>query len=420
MRANAALPTARWILACATLAAVCTSCTAAPAHPAAPKALIAAPGHGLAAPGCTTATASAPGLKTVRTSYLHVGGSPYAVVVTPDGRWAFASLGDSVAVLRTSPTLSLVHTIALAVPPASAQDEVLTSDGRYLLVAADYGAVVINVARAERGAPDAVLGTLSAPVTGQSPTQITNMNSATQAAVTPDGQYAFVTLEYANVAAVFDLGRALAHGFTASDFVGDIPLGTTATGLAVAPGGRWLYAVSQFARPGSLAAGRADRQMGSLSVISVARAETDPAASVLAAVPAGCQPVRVITSANGDEVWVTARESDAVLCFSAAALHSSPSRALVADVPVGEAPVGLVLVRGGTRMVVADSNRFGRRGVTSNLAVLSVQAARATLLGNAPAGQFPRQFALAPGGATLYATDYDSGQLQTVDVATLP
>jgi DNA-binding beta-propeller fold protein YncE len=92
----------------------------------------------------------------------------------------------------------------------------------------------------------------------------------------------------------------------------------------------------------------------------------------------------------------------------------------VADVPVGEAPTGVVLVRGGTRMVVADSNRWGQRGAVANLAVLSVQASRATLLGYVPASQFPRQFALAPSGTTLYVTDYDSGQLQTVDVASLP
>ena len=180
MRANATLLAARRLLGWTALAAVCASCTAGPAHSAprrtaAPQAVIAAHGHGLAAPGCTTVTAPAASLRTVRTSYLRVNGSPYAVVVTPDGRWAFASLGSSVAVLRTGPALSLVRTIALDVAPGQAQDEVLTGDGRYLLVAAGNGAIVIDVARAERGAPGAVLGALSAPVTGKSATQIVAM-----------------------------------------------------------------------------------------------------------------------------------------------------------------------------------------------------------------------------------------------------
>jgi hypothetical protein len=55
--------------------------------------------------------------------------------------------------------------------------------------------------------------------------------------------------------------------------------------------------------------------------------------------------------------WVTARESDDVLCFAAAALRTGPARALVAVVRVGEAPVGLMLVGNGTLLVVADSNR---------------------------------------------------------------
>ena len=56
---------------------------------------------------------------------------------------------------------------------------------------------------------------------------------------------------------------------------------------------------------------------------------------------------------------MTARASDDLLCFSAARLAAPPSRALVAVVRVGEAPVGLAAARGGSLIVVADSNRYG-------------------------------------------------------------
>ena len=59
-----------------------------------------------------------------------------------------------------------------------------------------------------------------------------------------------------------------------------------------------------------------------LEVISLRRAERDPARSVVAAVQAGYLPVRVITSADGTVVWVTARASDALLAYSAARLRS--------------------------------------------------------------------------------------------------
>jgi 6-phosphogluconolactonase (cycloisomerase 2 family) len=73
--------------------------------------------------------------------------------------------------------------------------------------------------------------------------------------------------------------------------------------------------------------------------------------------------------------------------------------------------------------VVADSNRFGYPGASAYLAVVSVAAAlagRPALLGYVRAGKFPRQFALASGGRTLYVTNFDSGQLERLTVGTLP
>ncbi|HXW45947.1 MAG TPA: hypothetical protein VEL03_14225, partial [Streptosporangiaceae bacterium] len=163
--------------------------------------------------------------------------------------------------------------------------------------------------------------------------------------------------------------------------------------------------------------------IGTLTVISVARAEQDPAHSIVARTVAGCNPVRVITSANGSVVWVTARASDALLAFSAARLLTDPGHALLADVRVGELPVGLALVRGGSLVVVADSDRFDVPGARSSLAVVDVAdalAGRPALLGYLPAGGFPREMALEPGGATLLVTNYSSGQLEAVDVAALP
>jgi DNA-binding beta-propeller fold protein YncE len=219
---------------------------------------------------------------------------------------------------------------------------------------------------------------------------------------------------------VFRLRQALVHGFGKSDFVGTIPAGLAPVGLAVSPDGRRLYATSEAqrgARPSGLGS------PGTLAVIDVRRAETDPAGSVVTTVVAGCSPVRVAVSADGSLVWVTARGSDSLLGFSTVRLISDPVHALVARVRVGEAPVGLALVAGGTRIVVADSDRFGEPGASADLAVVSVPAAlaaRPALLGYVRAGGFPREMALAPDGRTLLVTNFSSRQLEMVSLAGLP
>jgi hypothetical protein len=105
------------------------------------------------------------------------------------------------------------------------------------------------------------------------------------------------------------------------------------------------------------------------------------------------------------------------------ALQTDPARALVAIVRVGEAPVGLMLVRNGSLVVVADSNRFGTSGATSDLSVVSVAAALAgkpSAVGLIPAGKFPRDMALEPGGQRLLVSNYASGQLEAVSVPSIP
>ena len=222
---------------------------------------------------------------------------------------------------------------------------------------------------------------------------------------------------------MFNLGAALSRGFGLADHVGSIPLELAPVGITVSPDGRWLYATSEVASRGTgTGAPGGASSAGTLTVIDLRRAETDPAASVVATVDAGCQPVRVTTAADGTRVWVTARASDDLLCFAAARLVSDPKRALVAAVRVGEAPVGLAAVRGGSLVVVADSNRFGASGATSDLDVVNVAAAlagRPAVVGHIRAGLFPRDMTLAPDG-TLLVSNFDSGQVEAVDVATVP
>jgi DNA-binding beta-propeller fold protein YncE len=355
---------------------------------------------------CDTAVAAAPVLGAVSQAAVPVPGSPFSVVATPDGRWSFVTLNSAVEVLSNrSPAPVADRQVSV---PGTPQGEQLTNDGRYLLVADGSGAVVIDVARAEDGAAGAVLGTLSSPA-GQ---------GAVEVAVSPDDRFAFVTLELSDSLAVFDLHKALASGFGPADFAGTVPLGTAPVGLAVSPDGRWIYATSESARGAATA-----QAAGTVTVIGLRQAEIRPSDAVASTVSAGCSPVRVVTSADGKVVWVTARGSDAVLAFSAAALRTDPGHALLARVQVGEAPVGLALSGDGQRLVVADSDRFSAKGATANLAVVNVRAAlagRPALLGLIPAGAFPREMTVIPRTDTLLVTDYLAEQVQAVNLATAP
>lgn len=372
-----------------------------------------------AQPTCTAATQSARSLPAAATAMTRAsppgviagsaGGSPFGVAVTPGGQWAFVSVGTGLGVLRLSAggPADLVRWINL---PDSTAGVALSRDGRYLLLAGGNGATVVSVSAAEQGGSQAVLGELSAPVGS-------GAINAIEVAVSADGRYAFVSLEYSHQIAVFHLATAVADGFSGGDgYVGGIPTRAYPVGLAVSPGGQWLYATSEVQNPHT--------QVGTLAVISVKKAESDPGASVVATVTAGCNPVRVITSAHGSVVWVTARASDALLAFSSARLRTDPAHALLADVKVGEAPVGLALVKSGSLIVVADSDRFSAAGKAASLAVVDVPDALAgqsdALVGYLPAGQFPRDIAASPDGGTVLVANYASGQIETVNPAALP
>ncbi len=100
-------------------------------------------------PGCTTAATSARYLRASR-AMIRVGGEPFGVAVTPDGRYVFVSRATSgVQVYRAGRGLALTWVRSVTVP-GPLLGEALTSGGRYLLVASNRGAVVIDVAPGNR------------------------------------------------------------------------------------------------------------------------------------------------------------------------------------------------------------------------------------------------------------------------------
>jgi YVTN family beta-propeller protein len=362
-------------------------------------------------------------------------GSPFAVTPTPDGRYAFASLSgatNGIAIIKQSGTSSSL--VRVLPTDGGAFGLTVSADGKYLLdtvqpvgnATSPQGVQIINIKKAIAGKPDAILGTVpTAP--GSGPIEVAFSN---------DERYVFVTNEDNETVSVIDFREALATGASASSVVGNIPVEEAPVGLAFSPDGRYLYISNEAANstdpgynpnacntPTGVGTGTTPGPEGTLTVVSLQKAERDPADSVLASVYAGCSPVRVILSDDGKIAWVTARAEDDVLAFSTSRLLTDPSHALISRTPVGVAPVGIQLFDHDRLIAVADSNRFttGQAGTVSILdyrKALNGAGAGATV-GTFVAGDFPRQWGLTNDDRYLYLTEFSSNTLTVFPVKNL-
>jgi DNA-binding beta-propeller fold protein YncE len=323
----------------------------------------------------TTAFATARPLSCVHPRWTAIEGKPFDAAVAGD--FGFVSYGNGLAVMNTAKSPpQTVHQI----PLASAQGEALTPGKKYLLVTGGRGAAVFKVSDLIRGKTHP-LKLLNSP----------GGRHAVEVAVTPDGRFAFVTLQHSNQVAVFDLSRALASRAYESTPVRKVDVGPNPIGIAAAPGGSYLYVAT------GLGDSCKPSGKGSLVVLDAARAEgRAPGPPVKDKVGTGSGLARVIISHDGKDVWATAGCGNTLQAYSAAQLIHDPQNAQIAQVDVGQAPLGLVMVDQGKQIVLADSDRY-HTGAQSDLALIDVSKARAhkpAILGTIKSGNVPRQFAL--------------------------
>jgi DNA-binding beta-propeller fold protein YncE len=354
---------------------------------------------------CGEAAVLGRSLPMAQSRMLGLPGSPDGIATTRDGRLSFVALQTGVpriAVIENDPSGErLLRTIVV---PAYASGMNVTPDGRYALGAAGRGALVLDIAAARSGVGRVLLGWLAAPagVAGAGP-------GAAEIAVSRDARYVFVTLEGAGAVAVFDLDAASSHAFRGG-FLGAVPVGAGALGITVSPDGDSLYEVSEAGIGGPA------HQRGLLNVLNLRRAVSDPERSVIATATAACAPVRVAVSPDGVTVWVTARDANALLGFSAVALRRDPTHARVSVTRVGARPLGLALANGGRIVLVADSN--GSQQTRSRLSVVQVAAGEPRLLGWVAAGELAD--AVSATGALALVTNSKSNQLQALAARSLP
>jgi len=364
--------------------------------------------------------------------FVEMPGHPFQVVPSSDGCWFFVSVLSSnprslngVAVLRReNGRASVVRMIPVEPQPTGM---VLTHDGTLLVVSDDEQVVFMDTERMRSGKGDPILGYLS---DGEG-------SSSVYANCTRDDRWLFVSDEWTQTITVIDLARARSGGFKPDAIVGKIPVGRAPVALTFSPDQRYLYTTSQVAAKdwgwkaecvpegGDPAAASPTEAQGAVVVVDVERAKQDPAHSVVARVPAGCHPVRLALSAQGNVAFVTARKSNTMLAFDTAKLLADSTRARIGAVPVGTAPVGVAVGRAGGRevVVVANSNRFGGTAAPAeSLSVIDaaqVGAGAAAVIGRIPAGGFPRELRVIDDGRTLVVTNYNSNTVELVDLERL-
>jgi DNA-binding beta-propeller fold protein YncE len=364
-------------------------------------------------------------------SFVQLPGHPFSTVSTPDGCWLFVSLNSSnpkstngVAVLsRAGGQITLKRVFQVEAEPTGMT---ITHDGK-LLIAADGDYVVfLDVSRMIEGRGDPILGYI----------KDADFAGSVYVNTTADDRFLFISDENVETVTVVNLQRARAEGFKETATVGKIPTGLAPIALTFSPDGRWLYTTSEIA-PESFgwpveckpegadpATAKPRYPQGAIIVVDVQKAETDPAHSAVARVPAGCSPVRLAIAPDGGRVYVTARNNNALLAFDTARLLSDAAHARVGNVPVGSAPVGVAVVNGGRQVVITNSNRFSR-DQTARQTLTVIDAARvgegqAAIAGSVPAGIFPREFGQSPDGQTLYAANYNSNELEVIDLKRMP
>lgn len=360
---------------------------------------------------------------------IELPGEPFAAVPSADGCTIFASLSSAapgssagVAVLsRRDGRVSLQRIVPLAGSPGGLA---LTHDGKVLVVANGANVAFLDVQRLGGGKKNPVLGYWSEPH---------GASMQIYAVVTSDDHYVFVSNEAAGRIGVLDLAAMRRTRFRKLTAVATIAVGASPVGLALSADERHLFATSQSVqsrgwpkrcrREGSPQA-PPDHTEGAIAVIDVARAVTGSENAVVKWVGAGCNPVRVAISPEGERVYVTARGSDTLLTFPSTGLMAPGVQPEPVKVPVGNAPVGLAVIDGGRQIVVTNSNRFGGQSpVGASLYVIDAgrPAGDSTaLLGVLPAKGFPREIHSTADGQTLLVTNFTGRTLEILDLRRKP
>jgi DNA-binding beta-propeller fold protein YncE len=261
----------------------------------------------------------------------------------------------------------------------------------------------------------------------------------------PDGKYVFSANEYGMVqgqrgsVGIISVDTDRRGNVTHPHTIRQIPVGDVVPSLTISPDGSRIYVATELVPSQQLRliagadnpelvrhdcvqkAGTVARANGFITIIDTLRS-IDPAGNaILSQVAAGCSPVRLTENADSSELYVSARGSNEILCFSPRLLESDPEHALLRLLPsAGIAPVGIRLFNKDRMLAVANSNRFAEANET--VAIFDLSETKGSTRTTNPlspiqswsAGLFPRNIAVSASGRVLYLANYTSRTLQII------
>jgi DNA-binding beta-propeller fold protein YncE len=357
--------------------------------------------------GCAVSRTPVATFGPVRSSFVHLSGQPYGLAVTPNNQSAFVSTDNPPSLRQYSlkgsvpvqkgPNWWRSSSVGAALATQQPGGLALSRSGSVLVVATANGAAVFKV-ESPRNTPLSLklIGDLMSP--GSQPLEV---------ALSPNGRFVFLSNHVGSGSLiVFDLHSALIHGFGPKDLVGSVSLGSLAGGMTFSPDGSYLYVVSEERSTAE--------SFGSLTTLRIATLEKSPSRAVVSTVNSGCGSVRVVATASA--VYVSARNTNSLLSYSASALVNDPNAALREVVDVGGSPIGLETVNHAKGLVVADA--LG--GTGGALAALRIgRTGDLAIAGYVRSGMYPREMTISPDGRRLLVGDWQSDQLQVLQVNAL-
>jgi len=340
-------------------------------------------------------------------------GAPFGVVASHDSRHLFVTVaaGEKGLAAYDIGDGGLVRSgfVALDGLPA---DFALTPDEGLAVVASGAHVYFVDTAKLLAGGQDAVLGHMELSQT------------SVNAAVSPDGRFAFVAEEGDGVITVVDLDKIRVGSIGTSAVIGRINVGLSPIAIVFSKDGQWIYVSVEAAADGlnwpnacDDETGRgAPHAQGAVITLKAAAAEAGAGRAVVGIAAAGCEAVRLRLSDDGAKAYVTARGSGEVVVLDTASLPGKLSRVAGMTAPVGPSPVGIT--GDGKRLFIALSNRFKQARGASSVVVVDPQTLAVT--GSIPAGVFPREVTITPDHHWLFISNFGSNDLEQVDLKTVP
>ena len=351
------------------------------------------------------------------TQVLSTTAHPFGVMFSSDGQYVFcgvrpAGSGHASVDVYHRRGNSFEHW-ATQVLPSSNVEGIVLIPGTDLVAfgLAEVGIGVAPLAEVQRGNAKIAL----TPVESGGVAGLLTMSS--------DGSRVFVGDEYGEGGTV----RAFAVKRTDRGSVEFEQVGKTQTpranaGIAISPDGKHVFATGEILESGippelpghgvpTLEHGDCTQERNGRTNPNGALYTIDAGnEAIVSRINAGCSPTRVIVSLDGRFVYMTARGDNRVLVFDANALVKDPQHAFVRSLDTGGAsPVGLALFDGDSKLMVANSNRFGAE--SGNVTILDLKGPDAKVLQTIKTGLFPRNIASSPDGKVLAVSVAGSDQL---------